>query len=113
MRRRMDGQSDIKWGSARSRPAVDPILTHIRARQDAIVALIREFVECESPSDNPAAVNRFVELVADTVAPLARAKTVSGGKFGKHLVCEMQLPGARKHAAIFPLFGHPTLLSGP
>jgi glutamate carboxypeptidase len=101
----MDGQSDIKWGSARSRPAVDPILTHIRARQDAIVALIREFVECESPSDNPAAVNRFVELVADTVAPLARAKTVSGGKFGKHLVCEMQLPGARKHGQILAL-GH-------
>lgn len=82
---------------------MDSILSHIRARQDATVALIRQFVECESPSDNQAAVNRFVELVADTVAPFARAKTVSGGKFGKHLVCEMQLPGGRKRGRILAL----------
>jgi glutamate carboxypeptidase len=84
---------------------VDPILSHIRARQEAIVALIRQFVECESPSDNPAAVNRFVELIADAVAPCARAKTVAGGKFGKHLVCAMQLPGGRKRGQILAL-GH-------
>lgn len=89
---------------------MDPILSHIRLRQDAIIALIRQFVECESPSDNPAAVNRFVELIADTVSPFARTKTVSPGlrqdaKFGKHLVCEMQLPGGRKHGQILAL-GH-------
>jgi glutamate carboxypeptidase len=84
---------------------VDPILSHIRARQEGIVALIRQFVECESPSDNPAAVNRFVELIADAVAPCARAKTVAGGKFGKHLVCAMQLPGGRKRGQILAL-GH-------
>jgi glutamate carboxypeptidase len=83
----------------------DPILSHLRANQDAIVALIRRFVECESPSDNAAAVNRFVELIADAVAPFARAKTVSGGKFGKHLVCEIQLPGGRKRGQILGL-GH-------
>lgn len=84
---------------------MDPILSHIRARRDAIVALIRQFVECESPSDNPTAVNRFVELIADTTAPFAHTKTVSGGKFGKHLVCEMQLPGGRKRGQILAL-GH-------
>jgi glutamate carboxypeptidase len=84
---------------------VDPILSHIHARQDAMVALIRQFVECESPSDNPAAVNRFVELIADTVASFALAKTVSGGKFGKHLVCQMQLPGGRKRGQVLAL-GH-------
>jgi glutamate carboxypeptidase len=84
---------------------VDPILSHIRARQTAIVALIRQFVECESPSDNPAAVNSFVELIADTVSPVAHAKTVAGGKFGKHLVCEMQLPGGKKRGQILAL-GH-------
>jgi glutamate carboxypeptidase len=84
---------------------VDPILSHVRARQGAIVDLIRQFVECESPSDNPAAVNRFVELVADTVGLFARAKTHSGGKFGKHLVCEMNLPGVRKSGQILAL-GH-------
>lgn len=84
---------------------MDPLLTHLRAHQDAIVALIRQFVECESPSDNPAAVNRFVELIADTVSPFAHVKTMAGGKFGKHLICEMQLPGARKHGQILAL-GH-------
>jgi len=43
--------------------AVDPILPYIQAQQPAMVALIRRFVECESPSDTPEAVNRFVELV--------------------------------------------------
>jgi glutamate carboxypeptidase len=84
---------------------VDSILSHINARQEAIIGLIRQFVECESPSDQPSAVNRFVELIADTVSPFARVKTVSGGKFGKHLVCEMQLPGARKRGQILAL-GH-------
>src|SRR6185312_13371412 len=75
---------------------VDPVLSHVRARQSAIVALIRQFVECESPSDSPEAVNRFVELIADTAAPFARPKTFRGGKFGKHLVCEMNLPGKKR-----------------
>jgi glutamate carboxypeptidase len=84
---------------------MDPILSHIRKSQDAMVALIRQFVECESPSDNAAAVNRFVQLIADTVAPFARARTISGGAFGKHLVCEAQLPGGRKRGQILAL-GH-------
>jgi glutamate carboxypeptidase len=89
---------------------VDPILSHIRERQNALIALIRQFVECESPSDNPTAVNRFVELIADTVSPFAHTKTISpgprqGAKFGKHLVCEMRLPGGRKRGQILAL-GH-------
>src|SRR5207248_3769436 len=76
--------------------AVDPILSFIQARQPAIVALIRQFVECESPSDTPEAVNRFVELVSDTVAPFAKVKTAGGGSFGRHLVCEFALPGRKK-----------------
>ena len=66
---------------------------------------IRQFVECESPSDDPSAVNRFVELVSDTRAPMARVKTHAGGKFGKHLVCEMHLPGRKKTGQVLAL-GH-------
>src|ERR1035438_4497974 len=84
---------------------MEPILTYLAAQQRPMVALIRQFVECESPSDNPAAVNRFVELVSDTVAPMGPVKTYSGGKFGKHLVCEMQLPGRKKSGQILAL-GH-------
>ncbi len=82
---------------------MDSLLSHIQSRQAETVALIRQFVECESPSDDPAAVNRFVELVSDTVAGFAKVKTVKGGRFGKHLVCEMDLPGRRKSGQVLAL----------
>lgn len=84
---------------------MDPILSYIQARQPELVALIRQFVECESPSDSPSAVDRFVELVSDTAAPFARIRTVQGGAFGKHLLCEMSLPGRRKTGQVLAL-GH-------
>ena len=65
-----------------------------------MVAQIRQFVECESPSDDAAAVSRFVELVSDTVTPFGKVKT-----FGKHLVCEIQLPGRKKSGQVMAL-GH-------
>src|ERR1700736_3458309 len=83
-----------------------PALAFARAKQSGIIALIREFVECESPSDNPAAVNRFVDLVASKVAGHAKVRTFSGGQFGRHLRCEFVLPGPRrKHGQILAL-GH-------
>lgn len=85
--------------------AVDPILSYAQSHQAKITALIRQMVECESPSDSPEAVNRFVELVADAASGMARSKTVSGGRFGKHLLCEMELPGRPKRGRILAL-GH-------
>jgi glutamate carboxypeptidase len=85
--------------------AVDPILAYLRAKQPEIVALTGQLVQCESPSDDPAAVNRLVELVSDAFAPSARVRTFPGGKFGKHLVCEFQLPGRKKSGQILAL-GH-------
>jgi glutamate carboxypeptidase len=84
---------------------VDSLLSYVAARQREVTALIRQFAECESPSDDPAAVNRFVELVSDTVTPMARVKTCHGGRFGKHLLCEMNLPGRKKSGQILAL-GH-------
>ena len=84
---------------------MDPLLSYVAARQREIAALVRQFAECESPSDDPAAVNRFVELVSDTVAPMARVKTCPGGRRGKHLLCEMKLPGRKKSGQILAL-GH-------
>jgi glutamate carboxypeptidase len=84
---------------------LDPILAYLATQEHALTALIRQFVECESPSDDPAAVNRFVQMVSDTVAPIARVKTHAGGKFGKHVVCEMQLPGRKKSGQVLAL-GH-------
>src|SRR6202043_2152046 len=73
-----------------------PFLAFARARQTALIALLREFVECESPSFNPAEVNRFVDLLASKLSPLGRVRTLPGGRFGRQLRCEFELPGPRK-----------------
>jgi glutamate carboxypeptidase len=85
--------------------AVDPILLEARSRQKQIVALIRELVECESPSDDPAAVNRFVDLLADVAPSFARVKTVPGGRFARHVLYEFDLFGKKKQGQILAL-GH-------
>jgi len=58
--------------------------------------LIRELVECESPSDHSPSVNRFVDLLASKLEGMGRLRTYPGGKFGRHLRCEFQLPGPRR-----------------
>ena len=85
-----------------------PILAFARSKQTEIIQLIQEFVECESPSDNPAAVNRFVELAADRLAGLGKMRTFPGGRFGRHFRCEFDLPGpARKsNEGIILALGH-------
>jgi glutamate carboxypeptidase len=84
---------------------VDSLLSYVQAQESRIIALIRKFVECESPSDDPAAVNRFVELVSDTLAPFAKVKTIAGHRFGRQMICEMSLPGRKKSGQILAL-GH-------
>ena len=85
---------------------VDPILRYARQRQKDIIALIREFVECESPSDHPPSVNRFVDLMSERVKDIARVKVLPGGpRFGKHLRCEFTF-GANKKAEQILVLGH-------
>lgn len=85
---------------------MDPLLAHIQTQQNQITALIRTMVECESPSDDPHAVDRFVDLVAAAVAPLATVETFPGGKFGRHLLCEFLLPGPAKKKGEILALGH-------
>jgi glutamate carboxypeptidase len=84
---------------------MDRFLEYARQKQKAIIALTREFVECESPSDHPPGVNRFVDLMIERVKDIAKVKTLPGGKFGKHLRCEFLLPGKKKQSQILAL-GH-------
>ncbi|HTQ56978.1 MAG TPA: M20 family metallopeptidase [Bryobacteraceae bacterium] len=84
---------------------MDSLLREARVRQKQIVALTRELVECESPSDDPAAVNRFVDLVGDVAPSFARVKTIPGGRFGRHVVCEFDLFGKKPKGQIMAL-GH-------
>lgn len=75
---------------------VDPILRYARQKQKDMIALIREFVECESPSDHPPSVNRFVELMTERVKDIARVKLLpAGARYGKHLRCEFKFGSAR------------------
>jgi glutamate carboxypeptidase len=84
---------------------MEPILAHARAQQAKLIGFLKELVECESPSDDPAAVNRFVDLFAQRVSDIARVKAVPGGRYGKHLLCEFQLAGREKEGQILGL-GH-------
>jgi glutamate carboxypeptidase len=74
---------------------VHPFLAFAEAKQPSIVALIRELARCESPSDQPHAVNRFVQLLAERLDGAANVKTLPGGRFGHHLRAEFKLPGAK------------------
>ncbi len=82
-----------------------PYLRHAKQNQANIIALIRELVECESPSDNAAAVNRWVDLLASKLEGRAKVKTFPGGRFGRHFRCEFILPGRKKEGQILAL-GH-------
>lgn len=80
---------------------MDSLLRFARSEQKHIIALIRQLVECESPSDDAVALDRFVALMSDVVAPMARIRTFKGG----HMSCEFDLPGKKKSGRILAL-GH-------
>lgn len=80
---------------------MDPILDYARAHQPNIIALIRQMVECESPSDDRAALDTFVSLMSDVVAPMAKIRVYRQG----HMSAEFALPGAKKKGQILAL-GH-------
>jgi len=84
---------------------MDTALAFARSKQNEMIALIREMVECESPSDDAAAVNRFVDLTAGKAADIAAVKVIPGGRFGNHLRLEFTLPGKKKQGQILAL-GH-------
>lgn len=80
---------------------MDPILDFARARLEQAIALTAELVQCESPSDDRAALDRMRDLLAARLAPLARLKKTREG----HLVAEMRLPGRQKEGTVL-LLGH-------
>jgi glutamate carboxypeptidase len=80
---------------------MDSYLRYARTRQKEIIALIREFVECESPSDHPPSINRFVDLLSESVIDIATVKKFDGG----HARIEFNLPDIKKEGQILAL-GH-------
>src|SRR5665213_577682 len=81
--------------------SVDSFLRSARAKQKEMIACIQELVECESPSDHPPSVGKFIKLFSGTVSDIARVRTYPG----RHIRCEFNLPGPRKQGQILAL-GH-------
>ncbi len=75
---------------------MDSFLFWAQANERRIVSTIREMVECESPSDDSAAVNRQVEQIADRWGHLAKITRKKAKGFGDHMLLEIQLPGRKK-----------------
>jgi glutamate carboxypeptidase len=84
---------------------MDSFLSWARANERRIVATIREMVECESPSDDPAAINRQVDQIADRWGHLAKVTRRKAKGYGDHLLLEFALPGKRRAGQLLAL-GH-------
>lgn len=80
---------------------MDPLLSWARRNQPKTIAMIREFVECESPSDSPEALKRFMRLFGEAASEMAAVRTAPN----RALICRFQLPGARKKGQVLAL-GH-------
>lgn len=89
---------------------MDAFLREARRRSPQTIELIRDLVECETPSGDTVAIGRFVDLLADRVNDIARVRTFSGSADsenaqGPHVRCEFMLPGGKKERQILAL-GH-------
>ncbi len=77
------------------------VLSWARRNRSKLIGLIREFVECESPTDSPVDVGWFQDLVAESVSDIGIARRTPEGA----LVCKFLLPGGGKQGQILAL-GH-------
>src|SRR5215475_2941047 len=84
---------------------MDRVLRYAREKQKDIVALTREFVECESPSDNPSAVNRFVDLMIARTKDIATASVSRGTTYGRNARLAFTVGPKKKDGQILAL-GH-------
>jgi glutamate carboxypeptidase len=77
------------------------LLAWAKRNQPAIFKLIREFVECESPSDSPKDVRRFVDLLVQSISDIATCRITPEGC----LIAKFRLPGRNKTGQVLAL-GH-------
>jgi glutamate carboxypeptidase len=68
---------------------MDALLAWAQQKQKDVIMFVRELVECESPSDDPASLARFADLFAARVSDIANVR-----RAGPHLVCEFENTGS-------------------
>lgn len=84
----------------------DPLIAWAQAHHDAILAQILELAECESPSDDPSAIERFVRLIAHLSGDIATVRVIPGTQgAGPHAQLDFDLPGSQGETQILAL-GH-------
>jgi glutamate carboxypeptidase len=82
------------------------MLAGLRKRQDEMVAVLGEFVSCESPSHDKAAVDAFGAMVADEWKKRgAQVQALGQSARGNHLRIEVRSEGARADGQLMVL-GH-------
>jgi len=84
---------------------MDRFLRYARQKQKEIIALTREFVECESPSDDPPSVDRFISLATKRTQDIATVSVSRGTTYGPNARFTFTLPGKKKDGQILAL-GH-------
>ncbi|HWZ33423.1 MAG TPA: M20 family metallopeptidase [Bryobacteraceae bacterium] len=84
---------------------MDRFLRYARLKQKDIIALTREFVECESPSDDPPSVDRFISLATKRTQDIATVSVSRGTTYGPNARFTFTLPGKKKDGQILAL-GH-------
>ena len=84
---------------------MDSLLHYTKEKTSEITEWIEQLVKIESPSHDPAAVNRAVEFVADRLAGEAKVKRYRAKGFGDHMRLEFSLPGRRKESQVLGI-GH-------
>ena len=80
---------------------MNPLLSWARRNQPKLIRLVRELVECESPSDSPEGLRNFMGLLAEAASDIAVVRTAPN----RALICKFKLPGARKRGQVLAL-GH-------
>src|SRR5262245_48993356 len=92
--------------AASSSPVMDALLHTLILEQKEMLALLRRFVECESPSSEKALVDRFGEIVAGQIRDLGgRASLIPGNPVGNHLHASFGLARGKTTRQIL-LLGH-------
>ena len=81
------------------------LLRHALSKKPEIIASIQQLVECESPSDSPADVNRLVDLLVEQASDIAVPRLYRNSGPAKCVRLDFKLPGHSKTGRILAL-GH-------
>lgn len=84
---------------------MNPFLRFAKAKKEEVIETIGAMVQCESPSDSAADVNRYLELLIAHAGDIATPKLFKSRRYGHHLRLDFKLPAQRKQGRILAL-GH-------